>query len=354
MVPSRAEWLALALAEGIGPARYGHLLRGEVDQEQIDAWLRMVRAQVAPERVATLQESCERDDITLLTPADGAYPAALRNIPDPPAALFLRGDARLLAEPQIAIVGTRRASQRGLADARWLAGELAVVGLVVTSGLALGIDGAAHRGALAADGPTIAVLGGGLDHVTPVRHRRLAERILESGLLVSELPPDQSPEAYHFPRRNRIISGLSLGVVVVEAAGRSGSLITARLAAEQGRDVYAMPATARDPGGVGCHRLLREGAHLLTSLDDVLEELSAEVLARLRKPLCPEAVEQTHAPATVTPESELLAALDADGTVFDDLLLRLGLDAATLGQRLLELELDGRVARQGERWMRVA
>ena len=216
--------------------------------------------------------------------ADPEMPPPLRAIPDPPAVLFVRGELAALSAFQIAIVGSRRATRAGGRIAHRLAGELAGRGLVVTSGLAQGIDAEAHRGALEAGGRTVAVLGSSLDRIYPASHRRLAERIADQGALVSEFPFGTSPVPWNFPWRNRIISGLSLGVLVVEAAERSGSLITARLGAEQGREVFAVPGSILNPLAAGCHRLLRDGAKLVERAEDVVEELPAAVRAVLEAP----------------------------------------------------------------------
>lgn len=203
-----------------------------------------------------------------------AYPGLLQEISNPPPLLFVAGNPGLLESPQLAVIGSRRASRPGLDTARAFSTTLAQAGFVVTSGLALGIDGAAHQAALDIGGGTIAVLGSGLEHIYPQRHLGLAKRIAEQGgALVSEFALGTPPAREHFPRRNRIISGLSLGVLVVEANLASGSLITARLAAEQGREVFAIPGSIHHPGVKGCHRLIREGAQLVESVHDILEGL---------------------------------------------------------------------------------
>lgn len=204
---------------------------------------------------------------------DEHYPPLLRLIPNPPALLYVLGDSSLLSEPQVAMVGSRRASPAGLRAARELAGQLVSTGLLVCSGLALGVDGAAHRGALAANGKTIAVMATGIDCVYPRMHGELAEQVRANGCLVTEFPPGTPPRKQYFPQRNRIISGLSLGVVVVEAALPSGSLITAASAVEQGREVFALPWSMLHAGGEGCLQLLRDGAKMVRSVQDVLEEL---------------------------------------------------------------------------------
>ena len=196
---------------------------------------------------------------------DAAYPALLKQIADPPPLLFVRGDRDYLAQPQLAIVGSRNPTHTGRALAREFAAHLASFGLTITSGLASGIDGAAHQGAIEAGGTTLAVTGTGLDRVYPARHRDLAHRVAENGALVTEFPPGTAPLAANFPRRNRLISGLSLGTLVVEAALRSGSLITARSALEQGREVFAIPGSIHNPLARGCHALIRDGAKLVES-----------------------------------------------------------------------------------------
>lgn len=349
------DWVALALTEGVGPARYGRLLRDEAEPGERRRWLAMARAQNPLRQVRALQSAWRRSGICSITPNHDDYPPLLRTLADPPAVLFAMGETALLQRPQVAVIGTRRMSRRGEDDVAWLVAGLVASDLVVTSGLALGIDTQAHRQALAAGGSTIAVLGGGLRHIGPRRNLALAERIAADGLLVSEQPPDVTPEPWHFPVRNRLISGLSLGVVVVEAAARSGSLITARLAAEQGREVFALPTAARDPGGAGCHRLLRDGAKLVTAIEDVLEELPLHVRLQLRPVPGQSAAASLDSADPVVLSPDLVQVLDQiafEPVEFDTLLLRTRLDAATLNTRLLSLELEGRVFREGARWVR--
>lgn len=209
----------------------------------------------------------------LLVWPDLDYPPLLREIPDPPVMLYVMGNRRVLSRPQLAIVGSRHPTPMGGENARAFAKSLAGAGLVITSGLALGIDGAAHRGAVEAGGKTIAVVGTGLDRVYPPRHRDLAHDIIRHGALVSEFPLGTPPKPENFPARNRLISGLSLGTLVVEAALQSGSLITARLATEQGREVFAIPGSIHSPQSRGCHALIRQGAKLVETAQDILEEL---------------------------------------------------------------------------------
>lgn len=274
--------------------------------------------------------------------SDPRYPARLREIATAPPALFYRGDPDLLHLPQLAVVGSRNATAQGLETALGFSSELARRGLTVTSGLALGVDAAAHRGALDADGYTVAVCATGLDRVYPAAHRALAEEIDARGVLVSEFAPGTAPRPEHFPSRNRIIAGLSLGVLVVEAARESGSLITARLAAEQGREVFAIPGSIHNVMARGCHRLIRQGAKLVETVDDVLEEIGPLVGDALRA--APDAAGSN---GTSPKAHRFQAVLDALGDVprtVDDLVERLGMAPETLGPALFELEVEGRVA----------
>ena len=215
----------------------------------------------------------------LLTLADHDYPQLLRTIDRPPPVLFTHGDVAVLNEIQLAIVGTRKPTPTGQQLAHDFAANLAAQGFVISSGLAQGIDGCAHHGALAAGGRSVAVMATGADRIYPAQHRDLAHQIAKQGVLVSELPPGMPPLAENFPRRNRIISGLSVGTLVIEAAQKSGSLITARLAAEQGREVFALPGSVHNPMVKGCHALIRQGAKLVETADDIIEELGPLTLA---------------------------------------------------------------------------
>ena len=297
-------------------------------------------------------------DHHLITIADADYPTLLRKGQSPPAALFVAGDPAVLWSPQIAIVGSRNATIAGIANARAFAKAFVEAGNVVTSGLAEGIDAAAHTAALDAGGKTIAVLGTGPDVVYPSRHAALAERIVANGALVSEFAPGTTGRPEFFPRRNRIIAALSLGTLVVEASFRSGSLITARLANEQGRDVFAVPGSIHSPTAHGCHKLIREGAKLVETADEVLEELHATgalladaLRARLNAGNEPRLdAESSHAgdPDYAT----LLSALDPQPAAIDVLVERTGLSAAALSSMLLVLELDGVVAAELGRYSR--
>lgn len=267
------------------------------------------------------------------------YPALLAELPDPPPVLFVAGERTLLESPQLAIVGSRQASAPGLDTARQFARSLAAGGFTVTSGLALGIDGAAHQGALDVDGRTVAVLGTGLQCLYPRRHLGLAERIVAGGgALVSELPLDCTPQPGNFPRRNRIISGLSVGVLVVEASPSSGSLITARLAAEQGREVYAIPGSIHHPGARGCHQLIRDGATLVETVDDILAGLRGWQQAA-PEPACREL------------PHPLLRLLFAAPLTTEGLCAASGQSLPEVLASLTELELQGRVSCEAGIWV---
>ncbi|HEX4301093.1 MAG TPA: DNA-processing protein DprA, partial [Gammaproteobacteria bacterium] len=285
------------------------------------AFLRAPDRKAAEQDFAWMQGSATR----LVALTDPAYPPLLRQIPDPPFALFVRGDVTLLSEPQLAMVGSRNPSVEGRRNAEEFAEYLARCGLVITSGMALGIDAACHKGALKG-GKTVAVWGTGLDKAYPPRNRELAIEIAEKGAVVSEFPPGTPPLPMHFPRRNRIISGLALGTLVVEAAKQSGSLITARLASEQGREVFAIPGSIHNPMARGCHRLLRDGAKLVESARDILEEL-APLLGLTALPAAPLGLETAAAQAPPEdPEYKLLLnSLDFAPTSVDSLVERTGL-----------------------------
>lgn len=300
-------------------------------------------------RVCAIYEDCQRYGIDIMTMDCPDYPDQLRHIQGAPLVLYMKGDRSLLAEQQLGIVGSRNASRAGLENARTFAAALGQRGLLVTSGLALGVDGAAHSGALDAGHPTIAVIGNGLDRPYPQRHAALSRRVVDHGLLVSEYPPGTSARPAHFPKRNRIISGLSRGILVVEANLKSGSLITARLALEQGREVFAIPGSIHNPMARGCHQLIRQGAALVETVDDICEELNTWWSAENGdSPQAREATEcQVAEPAKTTGlERREIAVLDAlgyDPRSTDDLCSSTGLPAEELMQSLLLLELQGLV-----------
>ena len=274
-------------------------------------------------------------DRHLLTIDDYRYPALLREIPDPPMVLFVHGCWRALHRSAMAIVGSRNASPSGVLIAEHFAERFCAHRLVVVSGLATGIDAAAHRGAINAQGTTVAVAATGPDRVYPQQHRALARAIAQQGAVVSEFPPGTAPLRRHFPQRNRIVSGLALGTLVVEAAAHSGSLITARLAGEQGREVYAIPGPIQSPLSRGCHRLLRDGAKLVESVQDVLEDLpgAAPTVHTI-------AMSETD-PTLTALQSQLLAAVDYTPVTVDTLVVRSGLTTATVCSMLLDMELQG-------------
>lgn len=292
------------------------------------------------------------NDARLLAAGDPDYPALLRESPDAPAVLYLLGDPQALAGPQIAMVGSRNPTAGGRDTARRFAAWFSQAGLGITSGLALGIDAACHEGALQAGGPTVAVLGCGLDTCYPRENRKLFERIRERGALVSEFPPRTEPRAALFPQRNRIIAGLGSGTVVVEAASRSGSLITARLAGVAGRDVFAIPGSIHNEMARGCHELIRQGAKLIERPEDVLSELKISLAAQLLGGRSP-------APAAGAPLDKeykiLLDALAFEPVGVDTLIERTGLNSESIASMLLVLELDGHVApHPGGRYSRIA
>lgn len=349
--PADAElvaWLRLAQAPGIGRAAARRLLAAFGGAEAaLDAGPTAWRELIGAERAAQLGQPTARDQACLaasLAWLDGCqgrrviclgdpdYPALLLQTPDPPLLLFAQGDPACLARPAFSIVGSRNPTAQGLDNARAFARALGDAGLVIVSGLALGIDGAAHEGALGADAGTIAVVGNGLDRVYPARHRALAHRITANGLLLSEFAPGTPPLPIHFPMRNRIIAGLGVGTLVVEAAIRSGSLVTARLAGEHGREVFAIPGSIHSPLSRGCHALIQQGAKLVESAQDVLEELGRPVIRADSEPAGPST-------------DPLLVALGHDPVTLDALSARTGWPVDRLAVRLLELELEGALAR---------
>lgn len=272
------------------------------------------------------------------------YPALLKETAGAPPLLFVQGDFAILEQPQIAIVGSRRATRPGLDTAQSFARSLAKGGFVVTSGLALGVDAAAHQGALDVQGSTIAVVGTGLNQVYPARHRSLARDIIDQGgAIVSELALHSAPHASHFPRRNRIISGLSLGVLVVEASPSSGSLITARLAAEQGREVYAIPGSIHSPGARGCHQLIRDGATLIETVGDILESLQGwQQTPSSELPAVQQSLEFQH---------PLLELLKVQPLCIDELVELSGFSLQEVLRNVTEFEIQGVIVAEGGVWL---
>jgi len=345
------DWLRLQEASGVGPFHAKQLLEAFGSPRAIfqaghaallaHATPALARAVCAPPSPAVPQllaaalAWAAQPGQDVLALGDPGYPAVLASIPDPPLLLYIKGRAELLGRRALAIVGSRNATLQGKANASSYARSLAQDGVCIVSGLALGIDAAAHEGALDGAGSTIAVVGTGLDIVYPARNRLLWERIAQGGCIVSEYPPGTPPTSSNFPKRNRIISGLSAGVLVVEAAARSGSLITAHVAVNQNRDVFAMPGSIHAPLAKGCHALIREGARLVDSIDDLREVLRLAP----RTPGCAAAV------PTETACLGLLAHLGHEPVDIDTLLLRSGSTVGTLSLELLALEMAGLLER---------
>ncbi len=346
-------WLALMRLPGIGPATINPLLRKGFSVEEL---LRAPPAPLPEKTRRILREPdwkqaeqdlrwLEQEHHHFLPLTSPRYPSRLAELADAPTGLFVHGDLDALDSPQIAMVGSRNPSRGGNQTAEDFARHFARSGITVTSGLAMGIDTASHRGALAGSGTSIAVMATGLDRVYPASNRDLAHEIAAHGALVSEFPPGTSPRRGHFPRRNRIISGLSLGVLVVEAALRSGSLITARLAGEQGREVFAIPGSIHNPLARGCHHLIRQGAKLVETASDVLEELAPRLQPYLLEPR----ETGTEGTSDFTGQSdheyqELMDAMGHDPVSTDTLVERTGFAPETVSSMLLLLEMEGRVS----------
>lgn len=381
-------WLILLRTPGLGPAQLRERLAaagGDIRStlaswrrapaglgEAAHAWL----ARPDEQRLAADHAWLAAPGHRLLCCTEADFPPLLEHIAQPPAALFVDGDAAQLLHPQVAVVGARGAGAGGRAHARRFAQALAEAGFTVTSGLADGIDGAAHAAALAAGQPTIAVVGTGPDRVYPRQHQALAQAIAAQGALVSEFPPGTPARADHFPRRNRIIAGLSLGTLVIEAGLKSGSLITARLAGEQGREVFALPGSIHNPLARGCHRLIRDGARLVEEPAEVIEVLAPaaralgqELAARLREDAATDHQAKPAAKPSPLPGrtgamaagwsgdpdyQRLREALGHDPATLDELVGRSGFSPAVLASMLLMLELEGRVeGLPGNRYQRL-
>jgi DNA processing protein len=345
-----ALWVGLTQIQGLGNAGICQLLAKFGSPENIfganTKQLReVVDADIAQkitdginlEAIIPTLDWLKKDNAYLISLADSNYPKQLLEISNPPAILYAIGNVQWLNHPAIAMVGSRSATPQGEKNAEDFAHSLCDQGLCVVSGMALGIDGASHRGALRSNGATIAVVGTGLDIVYPARHRDLAHKIAERGLIISEFPLGTPSKAQNFPRRNRIISGLSLGCLVVEANIDSGSLITARLAAEQGREVFAIPGSIHSPVSKGCHQLIKQGAKLVENTTDILEEL---------KNLLPEySPNGSLAPfgQIAAEPNKLLASMGFDAVNFETLLTLSGLTTEALSSMLMVLELEGKI-----------
>ena len=363
-------WLRLVLTPGVGNTTARKLLTAfgsaqaifeqssatlqQLGSNKLASALRSEPPNMAAQLQATVDWLQAGDDRRIAALGDTAYPAALLDIEDPPLMLYMLGTLARHTQAatnsianSLAIVGSRNPTPQGESNARQFARAFGGAGICVVSGLALGIDGAAHDGAMLGGGETIAVVGTGLDRVYPKKHLDLAHRIARQGMIISEFPLGTPPLTANFPKRNRIISGLSRGTLVVEAALKSGSLITARLAAEQGKEVFAIPGSIHSPQSRGCHALIKQGAKLVEVAQDVLEEL------RLAPASCgampgaaqPAPADDETDEAVRASDDPLLAALGFDAVSLDALQARTGLDTPHLQARLLELELDGQVAR---------
>lgn len=350
-------WIALSLAPGVGPVRFAKLLaqyqsphllfhNPAMLSEQSPQLADYLRNPDWQQVECTLQWREEGPSRHLITLDDPRYPERLKGTADPPPILYVTGEPAVLGEPQLAMVGSRNPTATGRETTRDFARHLARMGLTLTSGLATGVDAETHQGALDVQGTTIAVFGTGLDRVYPARHRDLAHAIVDGGgALVSEYPIGTPPLPEHFPRRNRIISGLSLGTLVVEAALRSGSLITARMAMEQGREVFAVPGSIHNPLARGCHRLIRDGAKLVETGQDIIEELAPQLQdmldsANTAEPEGGTAMEPSDEELDQE-YRELLESMDDAPLPVDRIVERSGLTAESVSSMLLLLELRG-------------
>ena len=353
-MPSLRPWFALKSVPGVGNLLFRRLLERFGSPETVlaaDQQALLTVRGITPRLAAAIQGHSTNDSIkrelaairrsgyTIITQTDRRYPPLLRHIPDPPPFLYVYGTLPS-HELNIAVVGSRHATEYGLATTRELCMDLAGRRVTIVSGMAIGVDTAAHSGALTAGGDTVAVLGSGLDCIYPRENTRLAHRIAEHGAVVSEFSLGTGPDGHHFPARNRIISGMSHGTVVVEATGRSGSLITARLAAEQNRDVFAVPGNVHSFKSVGTHTLIKQGAKLVMHAGDVLDEYDH---LRCHNPTPPVSA-SSPAFALTDAEAMVIDSLEADPVHIDDLARRLSMATGQLAGLLLQLELKGLVS----------
>jgi DNA processing protein len=351
--PGLASWLQLTLTPGLGAATIRQLLsqfglpekimgarRGDLARYAAAEAIQALDSESVGKAVERALDWLEQPGNAVVTLADAAYPRLLLETADPPALIYCRGRTELLNRPALAVVGSRNATAQGANSAEQFARSFSTAGLTIVSGLAQGIDAAAHRGGLAGEGSTIAVLGTGVDIAYPRSNAALATEIAAQGLLLSEFPLATKAFAHNFPRRNRLISGLAQGCLVVEAALASGSLITARAAAEQGREVFAVPGSIHSPLSKGCHALIKSGAKLAESAEDVLSELAAFRRTGFASTRAPEGASGTADAA----EDPVLACMGFDPVDVDSLCARAGLPAERISAELLRLELAGRVA----------
>ena len=304
-----------------------------IDRKAVDGLLAFTQWDEVEQEVQRAEEA----GVKIIPFGSGIYPARLRSIADPPPCLYVKGEIRREDDKAVAVIGTRSASHYGRRVTRDLCRGLASLGFTVISGMARGIDGVAHDEALNAGGRTIAVLGSGVDRAYPPEHRKLYHRISENGAVISELPLGAPPLAFNFPARNRLISGLSAGVVVVEATEKSGSLITAAIALEQGREVFAVPGEVGSSRSRGGHRLIRQGAKLVENVDDILEEIAPQLVARNRQPAALRTL-----PVDAQPETHKIFDLLQERSLhIDEVIEASGFSASRVSQILLELELQG-------------
>lgn len=352
-------WLTLSLIPGLGPIKSSQLLEKIQHPDRLFSASYLDLKKILPEKLAgQLAGAAENRDIQkqlqrtqtwlqasaahqILTLDSPFYPRNLKELPDAPVVLYVIGNHHLLNEPQLGVVGSRRPTPNGRRVAREFSEHLSRSGLVITSGMALGIDAAAHQGALGCYGSTVAVLGTGVDQIYPARHRDIYQLIAGQGALVSEFPLGTKPFAGNFPRRNRILSGLSLGVLVVEAALESGSLISARLAAEQGREVFAIPGSVLNPLSRGCHKLIREGAVLVESPDDVLIELAPQLHSVMHGVMNGLSTKAPDRKETDPLRLKVVEAMGFEVVNVDQISAFSGIPHAELAVVLTEMELDG-------------
>ncbi len=350
-----ADWLTLYLTPGLGPTGCMKLVEAfgsaadalkasQTNLRKVPGLRKNSLAAIGTVKQARVQQEIDqaaRFGVTIICQDDHTFPELLRHIHNPPVILYVKGDVELLNKPGLGIVGSRAASSYGLEMATSFAARLAGLGLNIISGLALGVDGAAHRGALQAAGKTVAILGCGLDIVYPAQHQKLYDKIAANGAIISEYPFGTRPENFRFPARNRIISGMALGVLIIEAAKRSGSLITAHLAMEQGREVFALPGRVDSVKSEGTHRLLQEGAKLVLSESDILDELQLGFTSLQTE--TPAEANGTTATALCADEEKVCTILDVYGIAIDEIIFKSELTAARVNEILLLLELKGLV-----------
>jgi DNA processing protein len=347
-------WISLGKISGIGSQTFCQLLKAfgspsniytasfkQLSEIVSDGIASEINRGYNLESLAQARQWLSQDNNHLVTLADTEYPKSLLEIADPPPFLYAKGNLALLNQPGIAIVGSRSASVQGEKNAEAFASDLSAYGLCIVSGLALGIDGAAHRGALKANGQTIAVVGTGMDIVYPAKHRELAHQIAEHGLIISEFDLGTPSKPQNFPKRNRIISGLSLGCLVVEANLQSGSQITARLATEQGREVFAIPGSIHSPMSKGCHQLIKQGAKLVDCLQDIVEELNlGSILANNARSNNPD----KQADSEDSSGNTILSTMGFDPITLENLVVLSGLTVSEVSSMLMLLELEGKIA----------